>query len=793
MKQLLYISHCVPYPPDKGERIRAYHELRALSADFEITLVCLARGRRRPEPSVVDHLQRFCRRVEIIPAGGAAGLLRGALSLAAGRSVSEGYFTLPAARNLIARLAPPGGFDLAMGYCSATLDLVLSAAAGARILDVVDADSLKWAAYARQSRWPLSRLYAREAAAVRALEARAAQRCNAVFYVSEAEAQAAPAGDRVHAVANGVDLEYFNLHHDASRSAQTVVFLGSMDYRPNIEAACWYARHVHGPLRERHRELEFWIVGRRPARAVRRLARQAGVHVTGTVPDVRPYVARSRLAVAPLMIARGVQNKVLEALVMQRPVVASPAALEGLDLDDCPGAVRADGPQQWIEAVEALLGDPARCGRLGRQSRRLIVQRYSWRHCLKPLVTLCRDLSEARPVDRAAETAEIQGRTILCFASGYDAPPTSKHHVMHELARRNTVLWVCYHGSRTPTIAGHDLKHLAGRLRNVFSGVRQVRENLHVLTPLVVPLPGSAAAKAINRRLLKWQINRALARLRCGPLQIWSFCPDVAYLVEGFDAERVLYYCVDDFASFSGYDSNLMLSQERALCHRADLVVATSQALYDAKKSLAHDTLLVPHGVDWEHFAKALSESSRAVPADIAAIPSPRVGFFGLIRDWVDLDLIAAVARRRRQWHFVFLGDSAVDLTPLQALPNVHFLGPRPYGALPDYCRAMNAAMVPFKLNALTAAVNPIKLREYLSAGLGVVSTPLPEVQALGDLVEIAAGPEAFEAAVERLLSCDAGHRLRRSQSMSDQTWQQKVQQISRRLMGGAAPIEGRS
>ncbi|MCE5328571.1 MAG: TIGR03087 family PEP-CTERM/XrtA system glycosyltransferase [Planctomycetaceae bacterium] len=785
MKQLLYISHCLPYPPDKGERVRAYHELLALSGEFEITLLCLSRGSPKDAAAALQHLQPLCARTVMAPAGGVRGLLRGALGLLAGRSVSEGYFAASGLEDLIASLAPRGGFDLVVGYCSATLPLVLAAPAAARIMDIVDVDSLKWAAYARQSHWPLSGLYAREAAAVRSLEARAAARCQAVFYVSASEAQAASAGETVRAAPNGVDSDYFDLRHGASLSAQAAVFLGSMDYRPNIEAVCWYAEHVHAPLRQRLGELEFWIVGRRPAGTVRRLERLGGVHVTGTVSDVRPYVARARLAVAPLMIARGVQNKVLEALAMQRPVVASPAAIEGLDLQDCPAVISAQDAPQWIETVESLVGDPQRCGCLGRQGRRSVLERYSWHDCLEPLVKTCRELTASRPA------AAIRGRTILCFASGYDAPPTSKHHVMHELARHNTVLWVCYHGSRTPTMAAHDLKYLAARLRNVFAGMRTVRENLHVLTPLVVPLPGSAAAKALNRRLLKWQIARALARLQRGPLQIWSFCPDVAYLVEGFDAERVLYYCVDDFASFSGYDSRLMLSQEAALCRRANLVVTTSQSLYEAKKALARDTVLVPHGVDWDHFARALSESTAAAPADIDVIPRPRVGFFGLIRDWVDLDLIAAVARRRQQWHFVFLGDSAVDLTPLRTLPNVHFLGPRPYGSLPDYCRAMDAAMVPFKLNALTAAVNPIKLREYLSAGLGVVSTPLPEVQALGDLVEIASGPEAFEAAVGRLLAADRRQRVRRSQSMSDQTWRQKVQEISRRLMSGDVSLEG--
>ena len=156
----------------------------------------------------------------------------------------------------------------------------------------------------------------------------------------------------------------------------------------------------------------------------------------------------------------------------------------------------------------------------------------------------------------------------------------------------------------------------------------------------------------------------------------------------------------------------------------------------------------MPHGVDYEHFSKAVSHHLPA-PADIADIPHPRLGFFGLIRDWVDLDLLADVARRRPDWHLVLIGDSTIDLSPYQCLANMHFLGRKPYAELPAYCKEFDAGLVPFKINELTKAVNPIKLREYLAAGLPVVSTPLPEVKACGPWVRIAADAEEFVGAVE--------------------------------------------
>jgi len=376
----------------------------------------------------------------------------------------------------------------------------------------------------------------------------------------------------------------------------------------------------------------------------------------------------------------------------------------------------------------------------------------------------------------------IEGRTILCFASGYDAPPTSKHHVMHLLAERNVVLWVNYHASRVPTASASDLRSIGRKLGQVLGGLRSPRQNLHVLTPMVLPLPGAAWARRLNRALLVQQIRAALLRVRRGPVQVWSFTPDIAYLLGAFGEDRVLYYCVDDFARFSGYDAGQVRRDEEELCRRADLVVTTSRALQQAKAAWNPNTILVPHGVDYEHFARAVREELPE-PADLAGIRRPRLGFFGLLRDWVDLDLLAEVARRRPNWHIVLIGDadSNVDLAAYRSAANLHFLGPRAYADLPAHCRHWDVGLI--RVNELTRAVNPIKLREYLAAGLPVVSTPLPEVKACGAWVHVAAGPQAFAAAIEAALAeGEPAARRRRSQAMAKETWPAKVEQIAARL-----------
>ena len=384
----------------------------------------------------------------------------------------------------------------------------------------------------------------------------------------------------------------------------------------------------------------------------------------------------------------------------------------------------------------------------------------------------------------------MSGRTILCFASGYDAPPTSKHHVMHLLAERNAVLWVNYHASRTPSASASDAGRLCGKLVEVARGLRRARENLHVLTPLAVPLPGRAWARALNRRLLTAQIRAALRRVGRGRLQIWTFAPDVACLLDAFAPEKVLYYCVDDFSEFTGYDAAQVLADEEDLARRADLVVTTSEVLRRAKTPWNPRTILVPHGVDYPHFARARNEAL-PLPADLAPIRSPRLGFFGLIRDWVDLDLLADVARARGHWHIVMIGDATVDLRAVRGVPNLHFLGPRPYASLPAYCRGFDVGLIPFVVNDLTRAVNPIKLREYLAAGLPVVSTPMPEVRRYEGEIAIADSCQGFVAAIEAALAEDPGAKRRRGEAMAEEAWPRKVEGICRELTASAPADDG--
>jgi sugar transferase (PEP-CTERM/EpsH1 system associated) len=253
------------------------------------------------------------------------------------------------------------------------------------VVDLIDVDSQKWLDYAAAfhgwKRW----VYRNEGNRLRRLEIALARRCRALTLVSEAECRLfrtfCQEGD-VRAVPNGVDLEYFAPRPAASPTI-SCVFVGAMDYPPNVDAVVWFAEQVWPPLRQAQPQATFAIVGRRPTDAVLKLANQPGIDVLGGVPDVRTYLAQASVAVAPLRIARGIQNKVLEALAMGLPVVASSAAMEGLDAADGRELVRADTPQEWIDALLGLWNSPDRRRALAEAGRRYVEAHHAWSACLQ--------------------------------------------------------------------------------------------------------------------------------------------------------------------------------------------------------------------------------------------------------------------------------------------------------------------------------------------------------------------------------------------------------------------------
>jgi glycosyltransferase involved in cell wall biosynthesis len=255
------------------------------------------------------------------------------------------------------------------------------------------------------------------------------------------------------------------------------------------------------------------------------------------------------------------------------------------------------------------------------------------------------------------------------------------------------------------------------------------------------------------------------------------FNPPAALIAGSLGEDKLIYYCVDEHLAFTGVAADSLARMEEELCRKADLVIVTAERLYQSKARFNSRTRLIRHGVDFGHFRRALDPAT-AIPTEIARLPRPVIGFHGLIADWVDVDLLAHVARSFPEGSLALVGKTTTDVSRLDQLPNVHLLGRKPYAELPAYCKGFDVALNPFRLNELTLNSNPLKVREYLAAGLQVVSTPVPEVVRLKHC-RIAADPDEFAREIKRALD-DPGPNPARSELMRDESWEAKADELRR-------------
>jgi glycosyltransferase involved in cell wall biosynthesis len=385
------------------------------------------------------------------------------------------------------------------------------------------------------------------------------------------------------------------------------------------------------------------------------------------------------------------------------------------------------------------------------------------------------EMSNPMPIDTNAP--------IIAFCKDWHEDPTSNHHVLRELAKTRRVLWLNSIATRRPVMSSaRDRAKIVRKLAEVSRGAVHVENDLWVATPLVLPLPGSAIAAAINQRIVRWTIAALRAQLGIDRFHLWTFLPNTGDYVGTLGEDLSVYYCVDEWATFSSVDPEVTRRAERRLLERVDVTFATSRALVAAKRPVCPATYHAPHGVDHALFARALDEATE-IPEDLAALPGPRIGFYGTLRDFIDLELIAEVARARPAWSFALIGQELCDLSAVRELPNVHLLGQKPHHQLPAYCRGFDVGLVPYRMDDRVRYVNPLKLREYLSAGLPVVSTSMPEVLPYQHLCRVADSPDEMIGALEAAIGENTpAARRARSAAMADETWTGRVREIVRTI-----------
>ena len=387
--RILYVTHRVPWPPDRGDRIRTWNVLKFLAGRASVDLACLAD--ESASGDTLQELRKVTNQLAVIPHSGYGRFVRGAISMLCGRTVTEGLFESPALSSVLCEWSSRTRYDAVLASSSGVARYLFPPCVTAdtkRWVDLIDVDSQKWLDYAKTGSFPMSLVYRTEGHRLRNVECQLAETCDRLLVVSEAERDLflsfCPT-DRISAVSNGVDYEYFAPQAGVTSEAHSCAFVGVMNYKPNADAAIWFAQNVWPQIRQRYPEAKFYVVGKSPLMEVRALESIGGIAVTGSVPDVRPWLLRSTCAVVPLQIARGVQNKVLEAMACGRPVICSSEPLKGLAAEPGVHLLKADSAAEWVTSISRVFNDKQLQNKLGGAAVNWVRQHYSWNSALAML------------------------------------------------------------------------------------------------------------------------------------------------------------------------------------------------------------------------------------------------------------------------------------------------------------------------------------------------------------------------------------------------------------------------
>lgn len=396
-KRVLLLTHRAPYPPDRGDRIRSYHLLKLLSRQFDVSLACTSE-----EPAWLQYhekLSEFADRVAIEPISQTYGRIKGVCALATGKPVTPSTFYRKSLATTIRAWHEEKPFDAVLTFCTGMTYYARHLLRGSfpppvHVLDLVDVDSAKWASYAEDTISPMRWVYGAEARRLRHIESGGRDHIDAVTVVSDREAEvyrdtvsdSAP----LNVVGNGVDLDYFAPLPDTD--AHRIAFVGVLDYKPNADGVVWFANTVMPRLRRLVPDATFEIIGRNVIPRVAELARIDGVEVVGSVSDVREHIGGAGAVIAPLLIARGVQNKVLEAMACARTVVCSPQAAAGVRATDGEHLLVADtaNPDAWAKQLQNVLTNGEVRRTIAQAARVQVQSQYNWEAQLAPMVELLR-------------------------------------------------------------------------------------------------------------------------------------------------------------------------------------------------------------------------------------------------------------------------------------------------------------------------------------------------------------------------------------------------------------------
>lgn len=582
-------------------------------------------------------------------------------------------------------------------------------------------------------------------------------------------------GDKIHVVPNGVDFKKF---YPISRAVarkdigmpldrKLILSIGNLIEAKGFDVLIKAISQINRPV-------DLFIIGEGPYRKrlellIKKFSLGERIKLLGALPQTELCKWYSACDLFCLTSHReGRPNVVIEALACGTPVVSmNKWGLSEIIKKETGTLLDSYDPDTAARAIEGALNL-----NWNRETITSSIRHLNWQETANASITLYNSLANKND--------------ILFFSSDdwNSGLKTSKYHIATRLARDNRVFFINSISLRTPSVTSHDFKRVIAKISGFFKGVKQVRKNIFVYTPIVIPFQKYSFVRFMNNIIMTFQIKSIMRKFNIKRPAVWTFLPNSLGAIRSIQRRGLVYYCVDDMSAFKGVPADIINRLDSEMTKEADIVFAVSRELFQEKKAINENTFYSPHGVDFELFNRALTEKNIVRPADIEDIGHPIIGFYGLISgDWIDYDLVRFLAQKRPEWSFVFVGKiDAVKEEPPKA-NNIYYLPVKPYEELYKYSRFFDVAMLPFNINKLTTHSHPLKILEYLSAGKPVVSIIIPEVMKYADVIEIAGRYEEFLDKIEKSLKLNDRNAVEsRVRFASGSSWEKRFDEIQKAI-----------
>lgn len=385
----------------------------------------------------------------------------------------------------------------------------------------------------------------------------------------------------------------------------------------------------------------------------------------------------------------------------------------------------------------------------------------------------------------------LKGENIIVFSSAdWKTPrPTSPQHLSLNFAEENKVLYIETLGSRQPALEPEHIKRIGLRISNWFKGINKKyvkKGELYIYSPIALAI-NFKFFLFINRLFFLSILKNLIKKLKMQNPVLIFYIPPPFGIIEKLNAKAVIYYCIDEWATYPAGKSEIFMAAEKKLTENADLVLVASDLLFESKKKLARRIHKIYHGVDYQHFTKEFT-AGHPLPDDIKNIPKPIIAVVGSITDWIDLDLIKLAAQSHKEWSMVSIGavDSNIDITDLTKTGNIYFLGPKDYSELPNYYRSIDVFIIPFLLNEHIKYCAPTRIYEHLSSGKPIVTTDFPAAHQAGEgFLYISGSREDFVKKIEDALKEDGALLIEKRKALAKKnTWRSRIEEISEIIEG---------